>query len=458
MPPKAILVLGSGMVARPCVEYLARDPSNRITVACRTLSTAQNLASALPNTSAISIDVTSTDALRSHVGSYDIVVSLVPYIHHAAVIKAAIEGKTHVVTTSYISPAMRELEAAVKEAGIVVLNEVGLDPGIDHLYAIKTIDEVHSKGGKVKQFLSYCGGLPSRECAGNPLGYKFSWSPRGVLLAARNSASYLLEGKRVDISAEDLMSSARPYTITDGDAYAAYPNRDSVPFREFYNIPEAETVIRGTLRYPGNPEFIQALADLGWLDTTEKDWLKTGMTWAQIQQKVVGAEDSSESSLISRIKEICRFSSETNGDRIISGLRWLGLLSSEQAIVKGSPLDTLTGQLEKLLTYQPGERDLIVLQHKFVVEWSDGKTLYVHREGGKQETRTCTLEMLGEPEGHSAMALTVGRTCGVAVQLLAEGHPDLSTPGVLAPYTKEICDPIRERLEGLGIEMIEKVL
>jgi saccharopine dehydrogenase-like NADP-dependent oxidoreductase len=136
--------------------------------------------------------------------------------------------------------------------------------------------------------------LPAPECAGNPLGYKFSWSPRGVLLAARNSASYLSEGKQVDIPAQDLMSSAKPYFIMDGYSFVAYPNRDSVPFREFYNIPEAETIIRGTLRYEGNPEFIQALADLGWLDATKKDWLEEGLTWAQIQQKVVGAEDSSE--------------------------------------------------------------------------------------------------------------------------------------------------------------------
>ena len=209
---------------------------------------------------------------------------------------------------------MKELDAAAKEAGIVVLNEIGLDPGIDHLYAVKTINEVHEKGGKVsdepfvlfviiacqfnylqiKKFLSYCGGLPAPECSGNPLGYKFSWSSRGVLLALLNSASYLSGGEQIDIDGKDLMGYARPYFISPAFAFVAYPNRNSLPFKEFYRIPEAETVVRGTLRYQGFPEFIKALVDLGWLDATEKDWLTEGLTWAQVMQKAIGTNDATE--------------------------------------------------------------------------------------------------------------------------------------------------------------------
>ncbi|RDB15379.1 Saccharopine dehydrogenase [NADP(+), L-glutamate-forming] [Hypsizygus marmoreus] len=248
-PAKKVLLLGSGFVARPCAEYVVRDPSNELTIACRTLASAQALGENLPSTSAVSIDVNNTAALEAAVAAHDLVISLIPYTYHAAVIKAAIKGKTHVVTTSYVSPAMRELDAAAKEAGIVVMNEIGLDPGIDHLYAVKTIDEVHAKGGKIKQFLSYCGGLPAPECSGNPLGYKFSWSSRGVLLALLNSASYLSSGARLDIPGTELMGYAKPYFISPAFAFVAYPNRDSVPFKEYYNIPEAETVVRGTLRY-----------------------------------------------------------------------------------------------------------------------------------------------------------------------------------------------------------------
>jgi spermidine synthase len=171
---------------------------------------------------------------------------------------------------------MKALDADAQKAGIVVLNEVGLDPGIDHLYAVKTIDEVHQAGGKITGFLSYCGGLPAPESADNPLGYKFSWSSRGVLLALLNSARLYADGELVDIPGEKLMAEAKPYHIQPGFAFVAYPNRDSTGFREKYEIPEAGTVIRGTLRYGGFPEFIKALVDMGFLDQKEQSHLAKG--------------------------------------------------------------------------------------------------------------------------------------------------------------------------------------
>lgn len=147
---------------------------------------------------------------------------------------------------------------------------------------------------QVKKFLSYCGGLPAPECSNNPLGYKFSWSSRGVLLALLNNASYLSDGKELYVSGKELMATAKPYFISPAFAFVGYPNRNSVPFREFYNIPEADTIIRGTLRYQGVPEFIKALVDLGWLDESPKDWLNDNLTWAEVMQKAIGANSSSE--------------------------------------------------------------------------------------------------------------------------------------------------------------------
>jgi saccharopine dehydrogenase (NADP+, L-glutamate forming) len=174
------------------------------------------------------------------------------------------------------------------------LNEVGVDPGVDRLYAVKKIDEVYARGGKILEFYSYCGGLPAPECANNPLGFKYSWSPRGALLSQRNPARFLKDGKVVEIPAEDLMTTAAPYHDMEGYDFVAYPNRDSVPFRNFYCIPEAHTVIRGSLRHKGNPAFVQTLASLGWLDQDHKEWLKYGMTWAQIQQTAIGAASTDE--------------------------------------------------------------------------------------------------------------------------------------------------------------------
>ncbi|KAI0738367.1 hypothetical protein C8Q80DRAFT_1061811, partial [Daedaleopsis nitida] len=358
------------------------------------------LAADLPNTTALSLDAGSEDPakkaqLEKQIAEHDLVISLVPYIYHANVIKAAMKGKTNVVTTSYISPLMRELEEEIKKAGIVVMNEIGVDPGVDRLYAIKTIDEVHAKGGKVKEFHSYCGGLPAPECSDNPLGYKFSWSPRGGLLAHLNPASYLANGQQVDVPGEDLMSAAKPYYITPAFGFVAYPNRNSVPFREFYNIPEAETVVRGTLRYQGFPAFIKAVRALGWMNMEKKAWLKEGMTWSEVFQQSIGAADASESTLVAKAKEICQFPDEGESRRIISGLKWIGFFSSAPTKVRdGNLFDTLCAQLETLMAYAPGERDFIMLQHKFVVEWADGKT----------DTFTSTFEAYGDPSGRSAMS------------------------------------------------------
>ncbi|TDL18496.1 saccharopine dehydrogenase [Rickenella mellea] len=444
---KKVLLLGSGFVARPCAEYVVRNPANLLTIACRTLSAAQALASDLPNATAISLDVGDTSALDKEIAAHDLVISLIPYTFHVAVIKSAIKAKRNVVTTSYVSPAMKELDAEAKKAGIIVMNEIGLDPGIDHLYAIKTIDEVHQKGGKIKKFLSYCGGLPAPECADNPLGYKFSWSPRGVLLAALNNASFLEHSQPRSIPGAELMAHAQPYYISPAFAFVAYPNRDSVPFRELYGIPEAEGVVRGTLRYQGNPEFVRALVKIGWLDAGEKEWISESMTWAEVMQRAIGAVDASDASLVKRISELCEFPSESEKVRITSGFRWVGLFSKEKVVPRGKNLlDTLCAQLEKRMAYAPGERDLVMLQHKFFVEWKDGS----------EDILTSTLEMYGDPSGHSAMALTVGVPCGIATQLILDGV--LNKPGVHAPYSKDICDPIRKLVEAEGLGMVERVL
>ena len=206
---KKVLLLGSGFVAKPTVDILSEQPDIEVTVACRTLSKAKELAG--DKAQAISLDVTDAAQLDEQVAKHDLVISLIPYTFHVNVVKSAIKNKKNVVTTSYINPQLKALEKEIEEAGITVMNEIGLDPGIDHLYAVKTIEEVHKAGGKIVSFLSYCGGLPAPENSDNPLGYKFSWSSRGVLLALRNQAKYWLDGKVIDISSEDLIARAKPY-------------------------------------------------------------------------------------------------------------------------------------------------------------------------------------------------------------------------------------------------------
>ncbi|EMC97322.1 hypothetical protein BAUCODRAFT_33041 [Baudoinia panamericana UAMH 10762] len=451
---KKVLLLGAGFVTRPTAVELDKA-GLKVTVACRTLDSAKKLCEGLQHANAISLDVSDSRALEYEISKVGLVISLIPYTFHAQVIRAAINQKKHVVTTSYVSEAMMALDKEAKEAGITVFNEIGLDPGLDHLYAVKTISEVHKEGGRIISFLSYCGGLPAPENSDNPLGYKFSWSPRGVLLAARNTARFYKEGKAETTPGEKLMSTARPYLIYPGYAFEAYPNRDSTPFRERYNIPEAQTVIRGTLRYQGNPAFVQALRDIGMLNEEEQSFLKAAdeealPSWREAFAKIVGSSSSSENDLVWAVGSKTTFDNNEEKDRIIAGLRWVGLFSDEKVPSRGNPLDCLCATLEKKMQYEPGERDFVMLQHKFEIEWP----------GGKRETRTSTLCEYGEPEGsggYSAMAKLVGVPCAVAVLMVLNG--EIKEKGILAPVTPELAEPIRVKLQKeYGIELIEKTL
>ena len=415
--------------------------------ACRTLESAKKLSEGVKNATPISLDVTNEKALDDAVSKHDLVISLIPYTFHATVIKSAIRQKKHVVTTSYVSPAMLELDQAAKDAGITVMNEIGLDPGIDHLYAVKTIEEVHAEGGKILSFLSYCGGLPAPEDSDNPLGYKFSWSSRGVLLALRNAARYYKDGKIVDIESKDLMATAKPYFIYPGYAFVAYPNRDSTPYKERYNIPEAQTIIRGTLRYQGFPEFIKVLVDMGFLSDAPASYLDKEISWKEATQQILAAKSASESDLETAIKSKAAFNSPEEEERILAGLKWVGIFSDEKIIPRGNPLDTLCATLEKKMQFEDGERDFVMLQHKFEIEHKDGR----------KETRTSTLCEYGDPKGYSAMAKTVGVPCGVAVKQVLDGT--ISEKGVLAPMSSKINNPIMEELkEKYGITMVEKTI
>ncbi|KAL6938607.1 saccharopine dehydrogenase (NADP+, L-glutamate-forming) [Hanseniaspora opuntiae] len=442
-----VLLLGSGFVAEPVVDVLGATDGIELTVGCRTLETAQQLAKSTQS-NAVSVDVTNTEQFEAVLKDHDVVISLIPYIYHPAVVKSAIKLKKDVVTSSYISPALKELEPEIKKAGITVMNEIGLDPGIDHLYAVKTIDEVHKANGKIKSFVSYCGGLPAPEDSDNPLGYKFSWSSRGVLLALRNSAKYYENGELVQIKSEDLMATAKPYFIYPGYSFVCYPNRDSTAFKELYHIPEAETVIRGTLRFQGFPEFIKAFVDMGMLKDEENEIFKTEKSWRQALGEYLGVAGDSKEELIAKIDSLATWKSDEDRERILSGFGWLGFYSNDNKITpRGTPLDTLCATLEKLMQYEEKERDLVVLQHKFGIEWADGS----------KETRTSTLVAYGKPDGYSAMAATVGLPVAIATQMVL--NKEIQGPGLLAPYSPEINDPIMEKLKTkYGIYLKEKTI
>ncbi|WVO21372.1 spermidine synthase [Cryptococcus decagattii] len=444
---KKVLLLGSGLVAGPAADYIARH-NHELTIACRTLATAENLASRFPNATPISVDVCSTDALRQAIRGHDVVVSLIPYTHHAQVMEAALEEKAHVVTTSYINPQMRALEQKFKDAGLICFNEIGVDPGVDHLWAIKVFDEVKKAGGKIKSFYSFCGGLVEPAAADNALGYKFSWSPVGVLMALNNDGKYLKDGKVVEVAGKDLMSTAKPYYFTPAYNLVAYPNRDSTVFREFYGLEGVQNLCRGTMRYAGFCEVITAWKEIGLMSDAQVDYLAQGaapITWIKAVSQLLGVE-AKEAAVIAKLKTLKSF--ETESRVLISKFRDLGLFSEEQVAQRGSIMRALSALLEEKCAFKEGEVDLVLLQHTFEIINADGS----------ERTITSSLEAYGDRNGGpSAMAKLVGVPCGMAVQFILEGV--LTKPGVFAPYDEETCKLFRERLEKEeGITMVEKLV
>ena len=270
-----------------------------------------------------------------------------------------------------------------------------------------------------------------------------------MLLALGNTAKFYEAGKVKEIPGKELMASARPYsTGFTGFAFVAYPNRDSTPFREKYSIPEAKTITRGTLRYQGFPEFIRVLVDMGFLSQDPQDFLKpssASLPWKEATAKILNSSSSTEQDLTWAISSKTSFKDTDEKHRILAGLRWIGLFSEETIVPRSTPLDTLCATLEKKMAYEDGERDLVFLQHRFEIEHADGK----------QEIRTSTLCEYGDPKGYSAMAKLVGIPCGVAVMQVLGGK---LPKGLLAPYTPEICEPLRAAVRGGGIEMVEKTV
>lgn len=267
---KRIVILGAGMVSAPLVEYLSRDKNISMKICSKMKEEADRLASRYNNVESFYMNVTENqEHLAKLCEESDCVVSLLPYSLHALVAKYCVEGKTHLVTASYESNEVKSLHDEAKAAGVTILNECGLDPGIDHLLAMECFHDVQEQGGFIESFVSYCGGLPAPEFSDNPLRYKFSWSPRGSLITTMSHAKYLNKGQIVEINGGgDLMSCPRELDFLPGFALEGFPNRDSTQYAQLYGLgPQVHTVLRGTLRYKGFSDCAKTMQLLGLIDT-----------------------------------------------------------------------------------------------------------------------------------------------------------------------------------------------
>lgn len=435
---KKVLILGAGLVARPLVKYLLDQPDFEVEVASRTVSKAERLIEGHPQGIAKELNLKDEESLKDEVYKADIVISMVPYTHHPKVAAHCIQLKKHMVTTSYVSDIMRNLDGEARKADIIILNEVGLDPGIDHMEAMRIIDEVKGKGGEILGFTSYCGGLPAPEANTNPFGYKFSWSPVGVLLAGKNSARYLLDGQQIFIPAESLFDNYKIIPIESLGEFEGYPNRNSLPYIDLYGIRATKTMLRGTLRYRGWCQTIKNMVTLGLLDEKEQDW--AGFTYRDFLFKLMNRPK--EGDLKKALAEHLHLPEDSE---IIRRWEWLGLLSDNPLpLQKGSALDITASLMTEKLQYQEGERDMIVLQHQFIASYPTGK----------KERITSTLIDFGIPYGDTSMARTVGLPAAIATRLILEGK--IKERGVQIPVVPDIYIPILQELREMGIVFKEK--
>lgn len=435
---KKILVLGTGFVSRPGIQYLLNQKDLFVTAASNELARAEKLVENYPNGKAVYLDINDTASLSRLIMENDIIVSILPWIYHLKVAGICIENNKHMVTTSYVSEGMRKLDETVREKGLTFLNEIGVDPGLDHMSAMTIIDNIHAEGGKILEFHSYCGGLPSPDNNDNPFGYKFSWSPRGVVLASRNSARFLENGEVINIEGKDLFLNFKNEDIEELGTFEVYPNRDSIPYQTVYGLKDALTVKRATYRNVGWCETLKKIVDLGLVDDTPKDSVK-GLTFREMMFQILGCNE--DQNLRAKTAEKLNLPYDSS---ILDRLEWLGLFSDEKISDQNNYLDILSDRLQQKLVYKDGEKDMLVLRHRFVVENKDSS----------KDMITSTLVDYGIPYGDSSMARTVSLPMAIGVKLIAEGK--INTPGVLIPITKDIYAPVLEELEKLNIKMVEK--
>jgi len=432
-----VLILGAGLVVKPMVEFLL-ERDYRVMIATTTKEKAERMIKGHPHGSSMTWSADNVSTLEKLVNEHNIVVSFLPYRYHVRIAKTCIRFSKPLITTSYVQDEMQALDEEAKKAGVLLLNEMGLDPGIDHMTAMKIIDHIHNRNGKVEQFYSLCGALPAPEAADNPLKYKFSWSPKGVIMAGTNNAVYLKKGKKVFIEPVNLFKDRYGYNFPGVGELEVYPNRDSISYINIYGIPEAVTMYRGTFRYKGWCETLDAMKMLNMIDDTpKKDY--SGMSYAGFLAEQAGI-------LTSDLKKAVAAKLGISENAIpVKSLEFLGFFSDELLEYSiTTPFEITSNRMISRMSLSANERDMVVIQHIFLASRADGK---------KEVIKSSMLDF-GSPSTNTAVARTVALPASIAVKMILEKKINLS--GVYRPVVPEIYNPVINELKTLGIEMKEQ--
>ncbi len=439
---KKILIIGAGRSTSSLVEYLQQlstEKNWQLTIADMDINLAKTRADNHANTKAIAFDVTDNAQREEHIKAHDLVISMLPAHMHVSVAADCIRLKKHMVTASYISKEMKALNDAAIEAGVVLINEIGVDPGIDHLSAMKVLDEIKAKGGKMLLFESFTGGLVAPESDNNPWNYKFTWNPRNVVLAGSAGAvKFIQEGQYKYIPYQRVFRRTEFIEIEGFGKFEGYANRDSLQYREVYNLHDIPTIYRGTLRKPGFCRAWDVFVKLGMTDDSyELDGVET-MTYRQFTNTFLAynPHDSVELKLM-------HYLNIPQDSDLMDKLKWLDLFEHTPiGLKKGTPAQILQHILEQKWSLDEGDKDMIVMYHKFGYELNGEKHMI--------ESHMITK---GLDTVHTAMARTVGLPVGIAAKNILEGT--ITKPGVQIPITKEIYLPMLAELAEHGIEFTE---
>lgn len=437
-----LLIIGAGRSSSSLIDYLLSNAKAHIwhiTIAdANKVAVESKISQYKDVAAAVEFDVNNAQLREELIKNSDFVVSMLPAFMHGDVARDCVRLGKHIATASYVSQDMKDLDAEAKQKNLILLNECGLDPGIDHASAMKVIHEIQDKGGKITSFKSFCGGLVAPESNDNPWGYKFSWNPRNVILAGQGTAQFIEEGKLKFIPYNRLYKHIETIEVEGYGKFDAYANRDSIGYKEPYGLNDAQTMLRGTLRFPGYCKAWNVFVKLGLTDDTYKIKNANRLTYTDLLSSFLPKGNAS-------VKEkLVAFMGTELDAEVMTKLEYLELFSNKAITLKeGSPAELLQNLLEEKWLLKAGDKDMIVMQHQFEYEL----------KGAKHKLNS-SLVVIGDDEVHTAMAKTVGLPLAITIKNFLTGKFKLY--GVQIPLVKEIYEPMLSELESLNIIFSEK--
>tara|TARA_R110002049_G_scaffold13089_2_gene57408 strand:- start:4505 stop:5875 length:1371 start_codon:yes stop_codon:yes gene_type:complete len=441
---KNILIVGAGKSSSSLIKYLldsSEKESLYLTIGDISTENATKLINNHKNAEAIILDVFDKTQREKYVQAADIVISMLPARFHIEVAKDCISFNKHMVTASYISEEMKALDTEAKAKGLVFMNEIGVDPGLDHMSAMHIIDRIREKKAKLLLFESFTGGLVAPESDNNLWNYKFTWNPRNVVLAGQGGAAmFIQEGTYKYIPYHKLFRRTEFLKINGSGNFEAYANRDSLKYRNVYGLENIPTMYRGTIRKVGFSRAWNIFVQLGMTDDSYTIEESENMSYRDFVNLFLAysPSDSVELKLRSYLKI-------DQDDVMWAKLVELDLFNPKKKIglKNATPAQMLQKILEDSWTLQENDKDMIVMQHLFGYEIN-----------GEKKQIESSLVVLGENQTYTAMAKTVGLPVAIAALKILKG--EIKTPGVQLPITKEVYEPILKELENYGIKFTEK--